>query len=951
MSVTVTSSKRLTQLRSADAIVSGSVTANSFVGALTGNASTATTAATVTDVAQPSITSVGTLSTLNVSGHITASGNISASGTGSFARVGIGTASPTSLLTVGGSGGDGSFKVQASTNSSWFSVASGTVMFNDQGGSTKAGGIDLGARFNIAPVNDSIPTLAVRGFSGGVSDIVRISSPSVTTGDYMIVKSTGNVGIGTTSPGYKLSVAGTIQSNAGTITGYPLLEQLRMTYDQDGNYWKFETTAGPGADLLISQNATPFLVVKSGTGRVGIGTTSPGSKLQVYTGNTANANDGITLMRGAGLDVFGIKHRSDAGGIYRGAITYDAAEVMTFLSAGNVGIGTGTPTAKLHVAGNIWASGSSGHITASANISASGTGSFGMVGIGTTSPGAKLDVNGAQIIQSTAAFGTGADQAALYLSNTANFGLSGNFNGYSRNLIKSNGSNLLTIGRSNSSLISELSIESGNSGLMKFLAGGSERMRITSAGNVGIGTTSPPEKLTVQGNISASGFLTAQNITASNNINAGGTGSFGMIGIGKTNPAYSLDCLGNFNINGSNQVNLKCNNQNVFNGFTTQTMINSVGLDKPIVFTLNQGITEAMRIAGTTGNVGIGTTTPTAKLHVAGNIWASGSSGHITASANISASGNIYSDELWLNDKLRIYNTTAGQRISGSGEIFFASNKFEFNDVNISLESQPEFMRINGDTNILGNVTSSGTISSSLNDANHVLGGQLSLMGTANGAIRLYAGGNLQTSLNAKGNINSYINAGGNNLGIGTAEPTAKLHVVGNILATTNITASGNISASGTIIGGALQFIGTDTSENATHYLTFKKPGNTLTNITNGISFNPSTDSLALGGVIGIAGQAGTITGLNSLTSVHITASGDISASGNLYLNQKIFTNGATTVYNNGSLTYFGIGANATEIDGTNIFLDAPVTASGNISASGTITANNINGTINGGTF
>jgi hypothetical protein len=40
----------------------------------------------------------------------------------------------------------------------------------------------------------------------------------------------------------------------------------------------------------------------------------------------------------------------------------------------------------------LWASGSSGHITASGDISASGTGSFGMVGIGTTNPTAKLEV-------------------------------------------------------------------------------------------------------------------------------------------------------------------------------------------------------------------------------------------------------------------------------------------------------------------------------------------------------------------------------------------------------------------------------------------------------------------------------------------------------------------------------------------------------------------------------
>jgi hypothetical protein len=49
-----------------------SVTSTSFVGALTGNADTATsatTAGTVTTAAQPSITSVGTLTALTVSGN------------------------------------------------------------------------------------------------------------------------------------------------------------------------------------------------------------------------------------------------------------------------------------------------------------------------------------------------------------------------------------------------------------------------------------------------------------------------------------------------------------------------------------------------------------------------------------------------------------------------------------------------------------------------------------------------------------------------------------------------------------------------------------------------------------------------------------------------------------------------------------------------------------------
>jgi hypothetical protein len=56
-----------------------SVTSTSFVGALTGNASTATTAGTVTTAAQPSITSVGTLTGLTVSGA-TATGALTVTG-------------------------------------------------------------------------------------------------------------------------------------------------------------------------------------------------------------------------------------------------------------------------------------------------------------------------------------------------------------------------------------------------------------------------------------------------------------------------------------------------------------------------------------------------------------------------------------------------------------------------------------------------------------------------------------------------------------------------------------------------------------------------------------------------------------------------------------------------------------------------------------------------------
>jgi hypothetical protein len=57
-----------------------SVTSTSFVGALTGNASTATTAGTVTTGAQPNITSVGTLTSLTVTGAVNA-GSLNATST------------------------------------------------------------------------------------------------------------------------------------------------------------------------------------------------------------------------------------------------------------------------------------------------------------------------------------------------------------------------------------------------------------------------------------------------------------------------------------------------------------------------------------------------------------------------------------------------------------------------------------------------------------------------------------------------------------------------------------------------------------------------------------------------------------------------------------------------------------------------------------------------------
>lgn len=90
----------------------------------------------------------------------------------------------------------------------------------------------------------------------------------------------------------------------------------------------------------------------------------------------------------------------------------------------------------------------------------------------------------------------------------------------------------------------------------RFATVGAERLRITAAGNVGIGTTSPDERLTVSGNVKASGFLLADGTPLSNTLAAssitpgtfGGSGNYaftGNVGIGSTaSSTFALDVNG-----------------------------------------------------------------------------------------------------------------------------------------------------------------------------------------------------------------------------------------------------------------------------------------------------------------------------------------------------------------------------------------------------------------------
>ena len=136
----------------------------------------------------------------------------------------------------------------------------------------------------------------------------------------------------------------------------------------------------------------------------------------------------------------------------------------------------------------------------------------GNVGIGETTPLGKLHVKTAD---SGASVNSNADDLVIEGSGTAGItilsGTTGDGNlffddsgGFARGKLSySHNGDYLTLSSSGASI---------------FYNGGSERMRILSGGNVGIGTTSPSEALTVTGNANISGSTTVGGIVTANHM-------------------------------------------------------------------------------------------------------------------------------------------------------------------------------------------------------------------------------------------------------------------------------------------------------------------------------------------------------------------------------------------------------------------------------------------------
>mgnify|MGYP003146145800 FL=1 len=464
-----------------------------------------------------------------------------------------------------------------------------------------------------------------------------------------INSASGNVGIGTTSPAKKLHV------HSGATSDIVRFE------NDNGSFVLGQTSALTSLDLASSnafriRQGSSVPLTLSTSGNVGIGTDSPDNALTVSGGLklfssattnsiTTSVNTTSSYAQTITLDDFGLSFDNNSN--LRGyRFSNNGSERMRINSSGNVLVGDTTGTVfdstsetgiNLNASGSIYLAynstdfpnfnrvGSDGELirfrkdgTVVGSISSVSSGKIGLFGSGGT--GAVIDSSG------RVGIGTDSPSAPLQVSKTGT-ALSGTGNGYGFHIIPASSGEVFLDAITGSSGNTSASLRTYNNGTYNkvisnasgntttFETAGSERMRIDSSGNVLVGKT------------------TAALATVGTSLFSDGTAYHTVDG----NVTMRLNRL----TDDGTIIDLRKDG-------TTVGSISSVSSGKIGFF----GSGETGAVIDSSGNVGIGTTSPSSKLHIDGNIGFVGSGKSIIA--DLSSGGTTRTAEI------EFYNSSDG---------------------------------------------------------------------------------------------------------------------------------------------------------------------------------------------------------------------------------------------------------------------------------------------------
>ncbi|MBI5744545.1 MAG: hypothetical protein HY952_08355 [Elusimicrobia bacterium] len=501
-------------------------------------------------------------------------------------------------------------------------VTSAAKYYGDGSALTGIGG--AGSGFN-ADLLDSLDSLDFVRKTGSISE--SITGPKTFVSSITVTKvlapqgftvSEGSAGYGI-YPGY-VNIRG--DGAAG----------LYSFIDFDGVTARMSVNNVGNAGVQIKTSAGIGLTVNS-LGNVGVGANNPMANLHVSS-TTASATQDMVKVTTGGV----------------------SADVFVIKGNGDVGIGTMNPKARLHLVSNSTAD--SGVFIASHAIGGYGlfVSTNGSVGIGLEAPGERLEVDGHVKLTNVK-----GNASAISIQPAYDNG-SWRFDSVDRSLTESIAGAPFTAKFGTNESGADLALVTGTK---------IEAMRIGAAGNVGISSTSPSQRLTVSGGPNTQILL-----------DANGTGggyhlwSFGV-------PVGSINApVGQFNIN-------------VFNGRD---------------FTLNTAAAERLRITEAGGDVGISTNAPAARLDVkAGGtlpdnmaqIWRK-SDGVIVGS--MSATGVLMAAR-FVGDGSGLTNLAGGGDNLGSHVATTTLNMATFNIINIGSITANAAITIYSSMTVAGNLS------------------------------------------------------------------------------------------------------------------------------------------------------------------------------------------------------------------------------------------------------